>query len=269
MTMTSKIKGKTWEEFYGLERAKEIKEKMRIKKISKIGKSNPFYGKRHSEVSKIKIGLGISKALKGKKFTEEHKRKISLALKGKPKSEEHKMKYSKTMKKLYIEGKLINHRKGKFHTEETKIKMKQNHADVLGKNNPAWLGGKSFEPYCPKFNNEFKNLIRLRDNFCCLNCGMSEQKHIIIRRRKLAIHHIDYNKKNTCLQNCCALCDSCNIKANKNRNIWTDYYQKLLKERYGYNYDEIGNVLINMKTINDTNINLFGIGRGDNDDEDF
>jgi hypothetical protein len=235
---------------------------------SKAGKFNPFYGKHHTETSKLKIGLGISKAMKGKKFTEEHKRKIGLALKGKPKSEEHIKKINETKLRLYAEGKLISHRKGKCHTKETKMKMKQNHPNVFGKNNsfygkrhseetrkkiseiriekgvakldrnPAWLGGKSFEPYCPKFNNEFKNLIRLRDNFCCLNCNTSEQKQILIQRRRLAIHHIDYNKKNTCLQNCCALCHPCNIKANKNRDSWTEYYQDILSKKYGYTYTD-------------------------------
>lgn len=106
-----------------------------------------------------------------------------------------------------------------------------------GNLSPHWLDGKSFEPYCPKFNKEFKNLVRLRDNFCCLNCGMSEQKQIVLINKKLAVHHIDYNKKNTCLSNCCTLCVSCNTMANKNRNEWTDYYQEKLTNLYNYQYE--------------------------------
>lgn len=284
----SKKKGKNYEELYGFQRTKEIKEKNRQNhlgrrhtieaklkmSLSRRGEKNNFFGKHHTETSKLKMSLGISKALKGKKFTEEHKRKISLALKGKSKTEEHKKKLSENKKKLYADGILINPMYRKAHSNEARIKMKYNHANVCGKNNPfygkchsketrkkiseirikkglakldnnpAWLGGKSFEPYCPKFNNEFKNLIRIRDNFCCLNCGISEQKHIIITRRKLSIHHIDYNKKNTCVQNCCTLCDSCNTKANKNRISWTKFFQLALSERYGYQYNETKNIIL-------------------------
>jgi len=105
-----------------------------------------------------------------------------------------------------------------------------------GENSHSWLGGKSFEPYNYKFNKEFKNLVRLRDNFCCMNCGISEQKSILLRNRKLSIHHIDYDKLNTCLMNCITLCATCNNKSNFNRNYWTNYFQSLLNEKYNYQY---------------------------------
>jgi len=108
--------------------------------------------------------------------------------------------------------------------------------DFKLENNPNWLDGISFEPYDIKFNKEFKNLIRLRDNFCCINCGISEQKHFILTRKRLSVHHVDYDKKNTCLYNCCTLCISCNVIANKNRNYWTEYYQEKLSRLYYYKY---------------------------------
>lgn len=52
----NKIKGKSYEEVYGIERAKEIKEKLSIKGKTKTGESNNFYGKKHSEDYKIKRG---------------------------------------------------------------------------------------------------------------------------------------------------------------------------------------------------------------------
>jgi hypothetical protein len=116
---------------------------------------------------------------------------------------------------------------------------------LSGEKNPNWRGGKSFEPYSLNFNNEFKNLVRLRDNFCCINCGISEQKYIILFNQKLHIHHIDYNKKNTCLQNCCTLCIYCNSKANKNRNEWINYFQDLLSKKYGYLYNQ--EIILNFK----------------------
>jgi hypothetical protein len=123
---------------------------------------------------------------------------------------------------------------------------KKSSCSLQGIHISKWNGFKSYEPYTCEFNQAFKNIIRLRDNFCCLNCGMSEQKHIIINGKRLHIHHIDYNKANTYLKNCCTLCNSCNSLANKNRNQWQEYYQNKLSSWYGYQYDEakqIENVL--------------------------
>jgi hypothetical protein len=51
-----------------------------------IGKNNPFYGKRHSEESKLKMSKslqGREGCMKGKKHTEESKIKMSISRKGK------------------------------------------------------------------------------------------------------------------------------------------------------------------------------------------
>lgn len=113
-----------------------------------------------------------------------------------------------------------------------------------GKDNHSWLGGKSFEPYDYKFNREFKNLVRLRDNFCCMNCGISEQKSILIRGRALSIHHINYDKLNTCLMNCVTLCTTCNNKANFNRENWISYFQEILSRKYGYQYENCKEIIV-------------------------
>lgn len=47
-----KIKGKTFEELYGEEKAKEIKNKLSINFSKRIGDKNSFYGKHHSEETK-------------------------------------------------------------------------------------------------------------------------------------------------------------------------------------------------------------------------
>lgn len=47
-----KIKGKTFEEFYGEEKAKEIKNKLSVSFSKKVGEKNSFYGKHHSEETK-------------------------------------------------------------------------------------------------------------------------------------------------------------------------------------------------------------------------
>ena len=43
-------------------------------------------------------------------------------------------------------------------------------------------------------------------------------------------------KQESTLNNCCTLCNVCNIEANFNRDSWKLFYTSLLKERYGYNY---------------------------------
>ena len=235
------------------------------KKLYAEGFSHPMLGK-----TGWNKGLEFRRGIPRHSYNESFKNKLRVPRHSYDKNFRNKLSESK--KRLFAEGKLVNPFLGKKHSEETKKKMRKPKSEEgrknikesriklwfgprraelikkcsesqkglnVGDKNPAWLGGKSFEPYCPKFNNEFKNLVRLRDNFCCLNCGVSEQKCIILTNRKLATHHIDYDKKNTCLQNCCALCDSCHMKANKNRELWTEYYHDLLSKRYGYNYNQV------------------------------
>ena len=75
----------------------------------------------------------LSKKMKGRVFSLEHRRKISLARLGKKypnlslaKKGKPNLKVSKTLKRLYAEGKLIPSFKGKHHSEETKLKISNN-----------------------------------------------------------------------------------------------------------------------------------------------
>ncbi|MDA2921718.1 NUMOD3 domain-containing DNA-binding protein [Patescibacteria group bacterium AH-259-L07] len=72
----------------GSKHSEEIKRKI---SNSLKGNKNPFWGKHHTEESKIKM----SKAHTGKKLSEEHRINMSKALKGRKKSEEHKRNISK------------------------------------------------------------------------------------------------------------------------------------------------------------------------------
>jgi len=65
-------KGKTWEELVGEDRAKEIKSMLSEQASKKIGASNAFYGKHHTEGTKKKI----SQANKGRKPVNTKKVKI-------------------------------------------------------------------------------------------------------------------------------------------------------------------------------------------------
>jgi hypothetical protein len=139
-------------------------------------------------------------AHKGRILTEEHKAKIGAANKGNINclghilTEEHKAKVSIAMK-----GKNI------------------------GKNNPNWQGGLSFEPYCVKFNEEFKEYIRAKFGYTCFLCPTTQVEN----GRKLSVHHVNYNKDCGCdgdkTCNYVPLCMTCHNKTNFNRDWWQKF----------------------------------------------
>jgi len=145
-----------------------------------IGENAPFFGKTHTEAAKAKISAARIERLKD--------------------PENHPMfgKFGKD-----------NPNYGKTHTARTKAKQR---AALIGKNSPHWQGGKSFEPYCSRFNEPFKEQIRNRDNRICVLCGKSE----IQNGQRLSVHHIDADKMQGCngkRWHLCALCRSCNSKS--------------------------------------------------------
>lgn len=46
--------------------------------------------------------------------------------------------------------------------------------------------------------------------------------------RRLEVHHIDYDKTNCAESNLITVCKKCNIAANRNREMWADYYKNLM-----------------------------------------
>jgi len=109
--------------------------------------------------------------------------------------------------------------KGKHSSPKTEFK--KGDPRITGKNNPNFNNYSSFEPYGKKFNNKLREQIRKRDNYTCQECG----KHQKELKRKLSVHHIDYNKKNNSIFNLISLCLKCHIKSNKNRKHWTNYFK--------------------------------------------
>lgn len=112
-------------------------------------------------------------------------------------------------------------------------------------NNPMWKGGKSFEPYGIDFNREIRKFIKERDG-CCLLCHISFEDLRLLRRR-VHIHHINYDKNCNIQQNLISLCNSCHSKTNVNRSHWTNFFQSLLLERYKYKYSENGEIILEIK----------------------
>lgn len=215
----------------GKKHSKEAKRKMSEtrKRLFREEKLKPIMlGKQHSEETKRKISLANT----GKRRTEEVKRKLRLVhggknhhFYGKKFTEEHKKNISLSLKKSYKEGKFVPWSKTGHYTKETRMKMRlAKRGKYLGNNNPNWRGGKSFEPYGLEFNNDLKLIIRFRDSFTCQECRMIE----IFNGRYLNSHHIDYDKTNNNLWNLISLCDACHIATNFKRHFWTDHFQKLM-----------------------------------------
>ena len=94
----------------------------------------------------------------------------------------------------------------------------------MGKNNGNWQGGISFELYSIEFNNKLKRKIRKRDNNICQLCNKRKYGE------ELAVHHIDYNKKNCKEYNLIALHRKCNFVVNANRDYWFAYFTYIMED---------------------------------------
>ena len=206
--------------------------------IGMKGKKAWNKGKHPSEETRKKQ----SKAQRGRKHPEEVKQKMAEWHRGKPRDEETKRKLSfartgthlseDTRAKIScaMRGKNNPHWNkpcstetrallaianiGKKATIDAKRKMS---IAQSGPNNPRWRGGSSYLPYCPKFNEAFKERVRDRFNRTCFLCGSKEET------QKHCVHHIDYNKNSICNGHEWAfipLCHSCHSKTNTRRWYW-------------------------------------------------
>jgi hypothetical protein len=198
--------------------ARKLSEETRRKmSIAKAGKKRPP----RSEEWCRKIGEGN----KGKTIREETRIKVSLALKNKVVSEEtrHKMSIAKKGKPSHRRGKTLPTEHKRKISESTKGKR-------VGEERHNWKGGASYEPYCPKFNKEFKERVREFFGRVCVECGTPE------RGKKLSVHHVNFNK-----MSCCdgtrplfvPLCPSCHSKTNYNRDYWEEHFTEMLTNYFG------------------------------------
>jgi hypothetical protein len=212
-------------------------------KISNTLKGNIPWNKGKTGVYTEETRKKISESQKGKKKpprSEEHKKNIGLSHKGKIVSEATRKKLSQAKKgrknphtgiprTIETRRKLCQANKGKILSIETRKKMSDSAG--RGENNPHWRGGLSYLPYCEKFNDDLKERVRTFFNHTCQLCGTPQNG------KKLAVHHINYNK-NTCCDGTkplfIPLCfKGCHTKTNYNREYWNKYFTDMIETYYG------------------------------------
>ena len=204
----------------GIIRSDTTKQLMSINHADFKGENNPMYGKpsprkglKHSPETKKKMG----KKSKGRIHSPETKKKMG---------EKHKgLKHSPETRQLLsiVKSGEKHPMYGKHHSPETKQLMSEIRKDkYCGENSPNWQGGISRLPYCSIWTPWLKEEIKERDNHQCQNPNCS------CEFEKLCVHHIDYDKKNCSTNNLITLCNSCNSKANTNRDHWKEFYSNIL-----------------------------------------
>ena len=167
-----------------------------------------------------KIGLANSISQKGKKLSEETKRKIGLANKGKGFSKKTRKKLSEAQKGKHNSLK-TEFKKGHKLSKETREKISKTLTGrYIGDKNSSWKGGLSFEPYSVDWTKTLKRAIKERDRYTCQLCGEQED---------LLVHHIDCDKNNSSSDNLITLCRKCHSKVH--HILWTEEDLKALKEK--------------------------------------
>jgi len=106
-----------------------------------------------------------------------------------------------------------------------------------GENHPNWQGGLSFEPYCPKFDDDLRQRIRAFFGYHCIACGKSQQENVTKTGRsfKLHCHHVEYNKHACCdgePVHFAALCNKHHAQTGRDRARWEAMLHRIIDEIY-------------------------------------
>jgi len=169
----------------------------------------------------------------------------------KKRSEESKRKTSETLKKRHQEKKW-GFRKGMktwnkgmkgFQTGIPRHDYDDNFKKKISKSIRERLkkeGDELISRICERVV-KFRDEVRARDNFKCVECGKIQKK------RKLHVHHINYNNDHS-FKTCITLCSVCHAKTNWNREKWQEYFKEKLSKLYNYKYlQEVKNGRIYVK----------------------
>lgn len=145
----------------------------------------------------------VTPKLIGRKLSDEHKKKIGKAGLGNTHGfKKGQSAWNKDKKGIYKLG---------TPSDEHKIKLA---VSKMGSKNPSWNNGSSLLPYTVDWTKTLRQSIRERDFYTCQLCKEPQGDET------LAVHHIDYEKKNCDPKNLITLCNSCHMKTNHNRSHW-------------------------------------------------
>lgn len=125
-----------------------------------------------------------------------------------------------------------------YHENQVCCSVECTHKYISGENHHCWQGGISFLPYCPKFDDGFKEGIREKYGRVCFVCGKTESRN----GQRMSVHHTNYLKECLCVDIKCEfvpLCVQCHTRTNGNRVFW----ERLFMYSIGY-YEEYYNVEI-------------------------
>lgn len=103
-----------------------------------------------------------------------------------------------------------------------------NSINQCGENHPGWMGGKRTirKAYCPIWTDkEFKEYIFERDGHKCQNPGCWGTS------KRLARHHVDFDKKNCKPNNIITICASCHARTQVDREWHIAYYQAIMAKK--------------------------------------
>jgi hypothetical protein len=184
-----------------------------------LGENNP--------AKRLDVRMKISKALKGRKFSETHLKNLSLSQKGHKHSEETKKKMSEIHKRI---GTKPPNRTGIkcIFTEKHKQNISKNHHNVLSEKNPNWRGGITPENLKIRLGVEYRlwrEVIFARDDYTCQKCGQGGGQ--------LHPHHIfnfaTYLDLRFAINNGITLCKKCHMEFHKKHGYKNNTKEQLEK----------------------------------------
>jgi hypothetical protein len=265
------IENKTYEEIYGLEKAKKIKEKISRalvgkSNLGKKGKKPWNYGKKWSkstikkirESHKGKIGwnrnltketdkriMNISKSLMGHCLSKKTREKIGKSNKGKGAGYNKGKTYEEIFGKEKAEKikiKISKFSKKRRHSEKTKNKIRIScKGQKRTKKTKVKISLSKMGVKNPAFNNwssyepynpQFDEVFKDYIRERERNKCFFNNSECSMDNKLPHVHHIDYNKQNSKEDNCMALCSSHHAKTAFNREYWKKYLKEQLIQKY-------------------------------------
>lgn len=174
-----------------------INERKHIFSDEKIRKIHDENIRKQTRIVSDETRKKMSKARKGIKFSEEHRRKIGDAHKEKTISEETRRKVS---------------------------------AALQGISYDEWEGFAVNSPYCPAFNEACRESNREKYGRRCFICGLPEAENITKtgKQKKLSVHHVDMNKNQGCDGHEWKLVPLC-MNYHRHSVVWTERIKYLLR----------------------------------------